>query len=692
MKRCCKINKWGRYKVLLLVLAFCYILPLFTLVVEAKSEDLEILSDICSIKSGTKNGVTYTWMDDCCKVEGTASAPSYNDMFVSTTMLPENIIPGETYFVKCNISSPNIYFRFIWSLDSGSKMQEVLSSVKKSAFIVVPDNAIGVTIRLNVNTRRTANGSVEMPQMYRVSSEYINSNLIVNFGHFTDTEKSGVSYLWNGNCCIVNGTATAPSYDNIYNNPKKLPDGIVAGTQLNVSCNINGKNLYLRFLWYLSDGTVTQDVFSSYTSYKVISVPDEAVGVIIRLNVNSGRTVNGTIEMPILNIVEKSSDILSELIKMSDGTKAGVTYTWDEKGCSVRGTAVSASYNNLYVNENSIPPCFVPGKRYYVNCNISSLNIYFRLIWKLQDGSKVQYAYGFTNNGGDFIVPENAIGVTIRLNVNAGNTVDGYVVRPEIYQCTERYLEPRLIVSFIDDDTSNNDLIEKYYLSCKHNNIVGNYAVITSGFETGKTDPYRLLDYENDGFGMLVHCYKQSNSIAPEWFALDEPKCRVNLQTAINMMNEYGFQNFNYWITPSGIHFNWCMDMAKDLGCEALISSGNQTFNSVYAWDQYFIKRVTLSSSDDKKASKSMDGVKGCLDEAKMNGNCWIIITTHFNEWGDLTWDDSLDQNGYPIGYERFNEVVQYAKSLGFEVMSFQNAWDIYQSILQSNQLSYGLN
>ena len=68
---------------------------------------------------------------------------------------------------------------------------------------------------------------------------------------------------------------------------------------------------------------------------------------------------------------------------------------------------------------------------------------------------------------------------------------------------------------------------------------------------------------------------------------------------------------------------------------------------------------------------------------------CWMIITTHFNEWGVNTWDSTVDETGYPVGYARANEIMQYAKASGAKVLTVPEAWRYFEPIIEANEQRY---
>ena len=106
-------------------------------------------------------------------------------------------------------------------------------------------------------------------------------------------------------------------------------------------------------------------------------------------------------------------------------------------------------------------------------------------------------------------------------------------------------------------------------------------------------------------------------------------------------------------------------------------------------YNRYYIKRVALHQDDNGKPAlkNTMQDVKKAIDTAVAEGAAWLIITTHFNEWDGQTWDTTVDSNGYPVGYSRFNEIVQYALNAGLTPVTFAEGWTQYKAILDANEM-----
>jgi hypothetical protein len=115
--------------------------------------------------------------------------------------------------------------------------------------------------------------------------------------------------------------------------------------------------------------------------------------------------------------------------------------------------------------------------------------------------------------------------------------------------------------------------------------------------------------------------------------------------------------------------------------------------NNYLTWDdKYAMHRCGLSAladvTDDTNvdAAGSMAKCKARIDElvASETGG-WAIFTTHFNTWQSETWNASTDASGYPVGYARFNELVQYAKSKGCDIVSMAQGAAYMMPIVDRN-------
>ena len=169
----------------------------------------------------------------------------------------------------------------------------------------------------------------------------------------------------------------------------------------------------------------------------------------------------------------------------------------------------------------------------------------------------------------------------------------------------------------------------------------------------------------------------------------DYDGCRKNLFKGVRAMEERGFVNFRYWVMPYGYVNDNFKRLAVDAGMKCMISSANFKSNGMEDADRYYIKRYSLNPTDTGSGKGDLADVKAAIDGMQNLPSCWLIITTHFNEWGSVTWDSTVDSTGYPVGYARMNEIIQYAKASGAQVLTVPEAWRFYEPIIEANEQRY---
>ena len=412
------------------------------------------------------------------------------------------------------------------------------------------------------------------------------------------------------------------------------------------------------------------------------------------------------------------NDLGRKYLTLTTGTSAGITFTWNTaaRTCRVTGTATGVARNELY--SGPLPKYMNVGDRFILRARFDQ-NVDIRPCVYFYDASSQNVKRGYEAVGKKqlisdgsfevpFIVPEGAVSVAIRFQIPAtlaGTQFDTNLTMIKLFKTVPRSMEVPLIVSFIDDDTTSTELVTKFHDSCCHNGIKGNFAVLTRNlreYEDGgqtipaATDKDLMIDYDNEGFGCLIHADYQGTTY---WSPRDAQgnylphteeqinECRTNLNNGLRRMSEYGFTNFRYWVTPGGNFDTSLAEMAKSLGLKCLISTNNWRHNSLQDCRKYLIRRIALSGSGDT----SMAAVKSNIDDMVADGGGWLIITTHYNDgWANNnTWDTTLDANGYPVGYARFNEAVQYAIGKGLVPMTIPQAWEYYGPILEANVTDY---
>lgn len=169
---------------------------------------------------------------------------------------------------------------------------------------------------------------------------------LIGFYHATTKTANGVTCTdIGGGRYTLSGTATANANFDIFISGNSLPDGITAGSTYYAACAANLIHLYI---FDYSSSTVGQRLYDNLSGNTQFTVPNNCTGLIIRLNVYPGNTVNETV-FPIISKPQMADYELQELVKTinQDAIK--------EKGLAnnVFQTCDNAPDNSLYFVSSS---------------------------------------------------------------------------------------------------------------------------------------------------------------------------------------------------------------------------------------------------------------------------------------------------------------------------------------------------
>ena len=239
------------------------------------------------------------------------------------------------------------------------------------------------------------------------------------------------------------------------------------------------------------------------------------------------------------------------------------------------------------------------------------------------------------------------------------------------------------MVSFIDDDTTNKTFVQRYHDIFAEKGQLGGYAVETINLDNGASEglPELLLDYEEEGFACLYHCYHQAGDSTRYWIKghpdYDKTLINENFMRGLRSIREYGFSNYKYWVTPYGVNDKYIVDLAKNHGMQCLLncpSSGREQhglvtpYGNVSRWN---IPRVIFGNYNGND-----DRIHEVLQNAKLV-NGWVIIVSHVNSWGS-----AVDEMG-----TRLSNLVQYCMDEGIEIVPFPVGFEEYRASFMLNEL-----
>lgn len=515
-------------------------------------------------------------------------------------------------------------------------------------------------------------------------SKYGCVDVLASNATYTNRTYNGITFTWNSahTECTISGTASGTAFDNLYHDMTALMNGIVEGETYHFKFKTTDRNINLRIIWYDSNGDYSAFATPYFKGDGDFTVPIGAVGMTVRFHIGTGYTISGkAFDIAILN-TKSNKEIEEQLYSGSNvdllplfdvleesKTRNGVTFTWDDahKVCTVSGTSTGVAFSLLYNNTYLMPYGVVADGVYRVDF-VTNTNAIIEILYYKSDRSYVaEYCY----SSKWVHIPTGTVGMIIRIRVFNNVTANGTVSNIHFYRMAQNPINPPLMFTVVDDDTSSTEFCRKFFQNCSHNGIMGDYAVTTKMLDDGVTSANDLKEYEEKGFGILTHCYYQSGSQTPWWStdADDYPNKMQDIVKCLRSMRDYGFINYDFWMAPSGLHNDVMQKIARQVGFKCIAGAGFNNYNSMNI-DRYYIQRTSLGEND--TGSNSVSGVKSKIDACVANGGGWLIIMTHFNVWeSENAWDSTEDADGYEVGYSRFNEVVQYALSNGMKNVTF---------------------
>ena len=178
-----------------------------------------------------------------------------------------------------------------------------------------------------------------------------------SFASYNNANSNGIAFAWNADNTVVtvSGTATATAFCNIYfGRTSPLPDVIVAGkTYFFMSNSSSPDNVYTRVFFYDSSNTLITSNF--ITEDRSVTIPSETYGMVIRIEVPNGATVNATVRdfavlsNPPSQYVYDHALILNRRVSLDNGTDLN-SITSGNNGYMISS---SYTYYNLPVGMSS---------------------------------------------------------------------------------------------------------------------------------------------------------------------------------------------------------------------------------------------------------------------------------------------------------------------------------------------------
>lgn len=264
----------------------------------------------------------------------------------------------------------------------------------------------------------------------------------------------------------------------------------------------------------------------------------------------------------------------------------------------------------------------------------------------------------------NIVIPSNARYIRITSNANVVPVVKmttivfnddfiqrKYIVGKELFDNAAS----KPVLSFVDDDTWNAESITRLKNLCDANGIKMSWACLTSRINDDTDFINLLLQYEREGFPVIIHGYTQGEFYKVLDPTADIPLCENDFVRAIQDLKRHGFADFKIWCTPFGGAHEALRSLCNKWGVEGLIMCDFRTIfenpTSTSAIGRFCIKRYAFESAE------HVDTIKSIIDNASVC-NGWVLLATHSAHAAYYNGDNDV----------AFAEVINYARSKGFEI------------------------
>lgn len=297
-------------------------------------------------------------------------------------------------------------------------------------------------------------GTAIRTQMTSLVDELVenNSNDILEpyvDGAVTNFSNSGITFTRNGDKYTFSGTATRTCFVRYFSDPSSLPLNVKIGGRYYI--HHKSKRIRLQIASYRNNSASDFSYIYDSTVGGVVDIPSNTTGLLARVVIFSGATVDETIEIPKLLTAPSNIDLLGitdeikqltvedllYIANVESSIVSGITFTCNDGVCTLNGTTTRNSwFRVLYDDPSNFPSWAEYGKTYAVKFEPKGSAI---------DGLKLQIAiykadssYTWICNTAEdteFTIPNDTdyVGMNIRLYIGDSGTTIHATVAPKIY-------------------------------------------------------------------------------------------------------------------------------------------------------------------------------------------------------------------------------------------------------------------
>lgn len=511
--------------------------------------------------------------------------------------------------------------------------------------------------------------------------------------------ESGLTWSCSNGVFTIVGTTTSTWYENIYSSINSVPEWFAEGKRIFIKLNKSGSDIryiYFRVIAYKQDGT-TELIVNIYndTVYTVPNI-DNVVGIIARVFIVSGNTVNGTIHPVISNApsnlelydsVEGTNASVSDLqtkfdktdakdttelvprLTNGDTVKNGVTFSYLNGTTTINGTATSATYFKLFGDINNLPDGITAGLRYFIDIAHSGGKT-ARIRVECKTNGATSYIYD-DDRSTSLLIPSGTTGLVIYIYVYSTGVVENERMTISLRRALTNYAlsnsvlppNPGAMMTIIDDDGALGFYTQLLpIIKSKHipiaSAIVGSKIGVAPAYMTWE----QVEECFAEGAEILNHTYMHYGET-------DETRLtneiRMDYTRNANLMQAHNIPTGDIVVYPGGSgNMVTAQAAAKRFASAAFRSNGNK-LNLINQIEPFYIDRYRIET----EYSYNLDQMKGLIDNCLAKGGwmVWMIHTSSGYNWNENALSavsqaiDYAISSGLPIVTARYG-IERYIK------------------------------
>ena len=230
-----------------------------------------------------------------------------------------------------------------------------------------------------------------------------NCGNLLDFCDKVDSSSNDVDYEWHGNSCTIHGTASALSFANIYANKAALPSWLKQGETYRASCATTNASLKI---WFYKNNTYSSGVAVNSGTLTDVTVPSDAEGLVLRLQVENGTVINETVHPVILQ--SYSNEELYNLINTAFLYKGTLSNSYNPDNIS--GTGIYILAGNTYAPTpygTLIHFAISANVRIQIIYQLNDLNIWYRKgnasTWNAWESTNQNYYRNYFYNDAEYL-------------------------------------------------------------------------------------------------------------------------------------------------------------------------------------------------------------------------------------------------------------------------------------------------